>query len=580
MNVNRTRVWGLLEEGVREEMPREANRHSVRRFLDKMIPEVCRASVEEELRASIVVVGSLTLSLFAIFFAGLSYLSFGSLASGLVIGGLALGFITTPMVLRFSKNTSLTGHWITLLFALTLGGLPLIHGGAGAPSLVGFIVLPLFSSQLNGIRAATFWTVFGFAVTLTYLGLSLGGISFTQVLDTRSSLVFNQAVVSAATLLILLLTLCYEHLKSLMQGHVNAREVELDAILDATSEAIMTFDERGDLQSCNKSTRKLFGLREGVGANFFALILDGDGERLLQDLPELGVPHEGWIEAGARLCPVEYTLDSYEVRGQTRYAMSLRDVSERVMQTAALERAYRDALQASQAKSQFLANMSHELRTPLNAIIGYSELIREESEDITLEDALPDLDKIESSARHLLTLISEILDLSKIEAGRMDLFLEEFDVSALATDIASTIAPMAKVNHNDFVLEVADDLPLMRSDRIKLRQILNNLASNATKFTTDGVIRMIIKPLDGGESVELSICDNGIGIPQEQIAGLFEAFNQGDNSARRVHGGTGLGLTITRHLVRLLGGRISVESEVGVGSRFTVVVPSQHKRSS
>jgi signal transduction histidine kinase len=554
----------------------------VRRFLDRVIPQECRKSAEEELRASIVVVGSLTLSLFAVFFSWLSYFTFGSPSSALVIGVLACAFISTPFVLRLSRNTYLTGHWITFFFGLTLAGLPLIHGGAGAPSLVGFIVLPLFASQLNGTRAAICWTVIGFTTIVTYLGLALGtNVEISQVLDAHALFVFNQTVLAAVTLLVLLLTLCYEHLRTLMAGEVTAREVELDAILDATSEAIMTFDEDGILESCNKSTRKLFGVRAGVGESFFSIILDESGEPCLDELPSLGQPHEGWIRAGARLAPVEFTLNRYEITGMVRYAMSLRDVSERVMQTAALERAYQDALQASQAKSQFLANMSHELRTPLNAIIGYSELIREEAEEITLEDALPDMDKIESSARHLLTLISEILDLSRIEAGRMDLFVEEFDVAVLVHDVHSTIAPIAKSNANEVILDVDEQLPKLRSDRIKVRQILLNLASNATKFTTSGQVRISanLPAKNAGGGIVLTVSDNGIGIPKEQIAKLFEAFNQGDNSVRRAYGGTGLGLTITRHLVHLLGGRIEVESEVGVGSRFAITLPDMKTRA-
>lgn len=554
----------------------------MRRFLDRVIPQECRESAEEELRASIVVVSSLMLSLFAVFFSSLSFFSFNSPISALIIGVLACAFVSTPLVLRLSLNTYLTGHWITFLFALTLAGLPLVHGGSGGSSLVGFIVLPLFASQLNGTRAAITWTVIGFGIILAYLGIALGtDITIPQELDTQSLFIFNQSVLAAVTLLVLLLTLCYEHLRELMAGQVTAREVELDAILDATSEAIMTFDEDGILESSNKSTRKLFGVRAGVKESFFSIILDEDGEPCLQELPSLGEAHEGWIRAGARLAPVEFTLDRYEIHGAVRYAMSLRDVSERVMQTAALERAYQDALQASQAKSQFLANMSHELRTPLNAIIGYSELIREEAEEITLEDALPDLDKIESSARHLLTLISEILDLSRIEAGRMDLFVEEFDIAVLVNDVCSTIAPMARSNANEVIIELGEQIPKLRSDRIKVRQILLNLASNATKFTSSGQVRIAARSvaLDAGAGIELSVSDNGIGIPKEQISRLFEAFNQGDNSVRRAFGGTGLGLTITRHLVHLLGGVVQVESEVGVGSRFTITLPDMKTRA-
>ena len=243
-----------------------------------------------------------------------------------------------------------------------------------------------------------------------------------------------------------------------------------------------------------------------------------------------------------------------------------------------LERAFKAASQANEAKSKFLANMSHELRTPLNAVIGYSELIREEAGEITLEDALPDIAKIEGSAQHLLKLISEILDLSKIEAGKLELITETFDVSVLLGEVHATLTPMANARGNTITVDVDDAVGSMVSDRSRIRQILLNLGSNAAKFTDNGAIEVHVTPTEHGGTpgVRFEVRDTGEGIESGQIEAMFEAFNQADNSMRGSRGGTGLGLAITRHLVVMLGGAMHVESEVGVGSSFAFVLPTHH----
>lgn len=240
-----------------------------------------------------------------------------------------------------------------------------------------------------------------------------------------------------------------------------------------------------------------------------------------------------------------------------------------------LERALQDANKANEAKSKFLANMSHELRTPLNAVIGYSELIREESHELTLEEALPDIAKIEGSAQHLLKLISEILDLSKIEAGKLDLIAETFDVNILLGEVHATLTPMTNAQQNALTVQVDDQIDSMCSDRSRIRQILLNLGSNAAKFTEHGEVSILVSPdlCDSAPGVRFEVRDTGEGIEPDKIESMFEAFNQADNSMRGSRGGTGLGLAITRHLVRMLGGVMHVESALGVGSSFSFVLP-------
>jgi signal transduction histidine kinase/CheY-like chemotaxis protein len=235
-----------------------------------------------------------------------------------------------------------------------------------------------------------------------------------------------------------------------------------------------------------------------------------------------------------------------------------------------------EALQANMAKSNFLASMSHELRTPLNAIIGYSEMLLEEAEDLGQPELKPDLEKIRGAGRHLLGLINDILDLSKIEAGKMDLFVEEFDVAAVLEDVRETVEPLVTRNGNALEVRHAPDLGAMRSDQVKVRQTLFNLLGNAAKFTKGGRITLEARRLAGGDGdrLEFRIADTGIGMTPEQVARLFQPFSQADASTTRHYGGTGLGLAITQHFCRMLGGEVAVESEPGGGSTFTVTLPA------
>jgi len=243
----------------------------------------------------------------------------------------------------------------------------------------------------------------------------------------------------------------------------------------------------------------------------------------------------------------------------------------------ALQQAKLAAEEANLTKSQFLANMSHELRTPMNAIIGYSELLKEEAEDIQVTDAdfINDLDKINQAGKQLLELINDVLDLSKIETGKMEFDLESFDIHNMIQEVVTTTKFLVEDSGNTLEVSCANDIGTMYADRVKVRQILFNLLSNASKFTEQGTIQLIVSTTCEKEVewISFTVSDIGIGMTPEQQQHIFQAFTQIDASYTRKYGGTGLGLTLTKRFVEMMQGNISVESQLGKGSTFTVNLP-------
>jgi signal transduction histidine kinase/CheY-like chemotaxis protein len=319
----------------------------------------------------------------------------------------------------------------------------------------------------------------------------------------------------------------------------------------------------------------------GFGILFLVIIAYSAGPLLNWE------PEAPWFEMG--LAAVALSGAILLARNHARSSRHLADLSAHLEdqvreRTAELEEARVSAEAANRTKSQFLANMSHELRTPLNAIIGYSEMLTEEAEELGQEAFVPDLQKIRTSGRHLLGLINEILDLSKIESGRMELFLEEFEVAELVGEVAATIRPVVEKAGNVFEVEVDPDVGRIRADQVKLRQILFNLLSNAGKFTEEGRVALTVlrEPASPGRGVErpvdrivVRVTDTGIGISQEQQDRLFQPFTQADASTARRYGGTGLGLAITRRFAEMMGGSVGVESAPGRGTTFEVRLPAE-----
>lgn len=311
----------------------------------------------------------------------------------------------------------------------------------------------------------------------------------------------------------------------------------------------------------------------GVLAESFA----GMTRQLLDTIRRLEATTAAREEAAARIEEYSKRLEQMVEERTKELSNTLHELEAEIEERKRMEEELRMAKgaaeEANKAKSSFLARMSHELRTPMNAIIGYSEMLMEEAEDLGVsDDFVPDLKRIHTAANQLLGLINDILDLSKIEAGKIELYIERFDIESLLFSVESTAKPLAEKNRNRLIVDQAPDVHQMSSDHTKVRQVLLNLVSNACKFTSDGEVALrVTKEVVAARSMFVfSVRDTGIGMRPDQIEKLFEEFTQADSSTTRKYGGTGLGLAIARRFCQLLGGDVTVESEPGRGSTFTV----------
>ncbi len=387
------------------------------------------------------------------------------------------------------------------------------------------------------------------------------------------------------------------------QDELRETHQRISAVLESAVDAIITIDERGIIESANQATEKLFGyaIDEIIGQNVSMLMPEpyqSEHDGYLRRYKETGQKHiigigrevVGRRKDGTNF-PMQLAVSEVELGDHRLFTGIVRDITEQknaqaqlAAQAADLEAKNEELIglkeqaeEANVAKSQFLANMSHELRTPMNAIIGYSELLMEELEDVDQMEFVPDLKKIQGAGKHLLSLINDILDLSKIEAGKMEVFAEDFEIKTFLDEVVSTAQPLMDTKGNTLVVESGENLGQAHSDRTKIRQVLFNLLSNAAKFTEKGQITLKTRRFDaeGRDLLEMIVIDSGIGMTPEQLTKIFEAFSQAEASTTRKFGGTGLGLTITKTFCEMLGGELTVESELGVGSSFIVRIPAR-----
>jgi PAS domain S-box-containing protein len=365
-------------------------------------------------------------------------------------------------------------------------------------------------------------------------------------------------------------------------------EKRIAKIIQSSPDAIITIDRKGNIQTFSSSAERIFGYYgdETIGRNIkilmpkeIALEHDYYLERYTYGKTSTIVGNKrvvNGVRKDGSTFPLELQVEAVEMdEDEIIYIGTIRDITDRLRMEAEVNEAREQAETANAAKSAFLANMSHELRTPMNAIIGYSEMLAEDAEDDGLDEMVGDLGKITAAGKHLLSLINDILDLSKVEAGKMELFLETFDFKTVAEEVASTAKTLVEKNNNEFVVDIGEGLGAVHNDLTKTRQMLLNLISNAAKFTNDGKITLFGEKFKKAKDdwLRMAVRDTGIGIPADKIDKIFQEFSQADDSTTRDFGGTGLGLSLTRRFAEMMGGNIHVESILGEGSSFIIELP-------
>ncbi len=365
-------------------------------------------------------------------------------------------------------------------------------------------------------------------------------------------------------------------------------------ILQTVAEGIVGVDRRGLITFANQFAAQSIGktVAEMVGADAHEVARHTRADGSLCDGTDcvlLGVFESGigvfgeeasFVDPAGHAFPVEFSIVPAKAgeagAGVDGAVLSFRNISQRKRMQAELLESAVAAEKASRAKSQFLSNMSHELRTPLNAIIGYSEMLIDEIGSNGAAEIAADLAKIHQSGRHLLALINNILEIARIEAGRMEVVIADFEIATLFYEVESQFSALPDANANTLTVAGAEQAGTLHTDVDKVRKILMSLLSNANKFSRNGQVTLEVRrPESAGERVEFRVSDTGIGITPEQLATLFDPFVQGDASSTRQFSGTGLGLALSSRLARLLEGTITVETEPGKGSTFIVTLPNK-----
>jgi PAS domain S-box-containing protein len=480
--------------------------------------------------------------------------------------------------------------------AITTGALT--YGGIRSPSAGGHILIVIIATLLFSGRLVLMFVALSLATLAGILAVEELGYLPPRLTPDTPEVAFIAHFIhlfSAGFFLYLAVKNLQDARLRARQGATKAAELLREAttaktyadnILASMAESLIVLDPRGTIVTVNKASLDLLGYTpELLLGKHFTLVLPDFGALITDAEPPIGA-HEpverSYRNAEGRPVPVLFSHarlpESQGERGGSVCVAS--DITQLKQAENSLREAKQIAEEASLAKSRFLANMSHELRTPLNAVIGYAEMLLEEAEERKIVGSAEDVRKIQFAGKHLLGLISDILDLSKIEAGRMDIHLETFDVADMIDTVLSTVGPMIAKNGNQISISCPPSIGFIHADLTKIRQILLNLLSNAAKFTDKGSIRLSVSKLLQGntQSIQFLIADTGIGMTQGQVTQLFQAFSQGDSSTSRRYGGTGLGLAITKAFTDMLGGTIEVQSKLGNGTVFVVRLPFVNPR--
>lgn len=544
--------------------------------------------IEMGFRAKVIITFAFAVSIWGPIYSAVLYGLAGSnpvvavlLAETLLIGG-------SPLLMKAGVRLRTLGHWVSLNTFIVVNSVAWL--GFGSESVWWQAVVIIVAVLLCGVRTGLFWLVAS-AINLFffYRAISTGDL-VAVAFEGNTQLLWQASVMGGLYVVVALLTLAYESLKNWALASIKARQALTEAILRAAPDAIITLQKQGRVDVVNDAAAAIFGVEQrhafdGVGLDTLVPAASAPAreettqeENAFWQWNRDNPWHRHVTEAvrdDGSVFPIDISVRSIGDDG--RFVVVLRDITELQRAQQTLEDARDAAQQANQAKSTFLANMSHELRTPLNAIIGYSELLCEDAEDSGQDEIVPDLQKIRVAGKHLLNLINDILDISKIEAGHMDLYIERLDLQDLIDEVANTVRPMIEKKASRFVVECDRAPDYVQADATKLRQILLNLLSNAAKFAGEDEVRLdaFLETVDTVRYCVFEVEDHGIGIAPDKIDKLFEAFEQADVSTTRLYGGTGLGLAISKRFIEMMGGTISVQSTLGEGTTFSVRLPVQ-----
>ena len=455
----------------------------------------------------------------------------------------------------------------------------------------------VMGGSVAGMHYTGMWATFFFPPATDYI--------HPAVNDVTDALVLSIAVGTASILILVLAVLGAMVDRRLGESadKLRASNLRMAAVTKSMRDAIVTITGDGTILDFNPAATQIFGFEheEAIGQNVKVLMPLNQRQHHDEQVDRYTKTGESKVvgrrrefqgrHKDGRTFPIELTLTDLSVHGEKLFVGIIRDITDEKAAQAEIEASriqlkqllderteqVEVANQATEMKSGFLANMSHELRTPLNVIMGITELLKEDAEDEGQTDMIEPLERVHRSSTHLLQLINDILDLSKIEAGKIELHVETIKLDSLLDDIRASAAILVQKNENTFEMDVDDGLGIVNTDLVRLKQILTNLVGNACKFTTSGQIKLHVysPPANEGQSSRLifDVSDTGIGMTEEQMDGLFEEFKQADSSTTKKFGGTGLGLAISRSLAQLLGGDITVKSVYGKGSTFQLTIP-------